>query len=393
MKTCKIFLIMISLAGFFLLPACKGGKDKPAETQEEILPDNIVEMNAQQMKMGNIEFGQIAAKTLAGKIKVNGQVTVDPQHYASVCAPLGGFVKSAGLLPGSFVKKGQVLATLENQEFIDIQQSYLESKSRLEFAEAELKRHSDLNQYEVYSKKNDQEVTAEYNSLKAQVKAIGQKLILIGIDPSGLRVDDISRSITVLSPIDGYLKAVNVNIGKYIEPKDVMFEIVGIDKLLLELDLFEKDANKVQAGQDISFIINNEEEEHHAKIYQVGKSVDSDRTFKIYAAVEGICKSVIPGMYVNAGIEVTSQTVTALPAEAIVSFDDKQFIFVYEKEKTEKGKPVTEFRIVEVMTGITDGNFTEIILPAGLDLTHARVVIKGAYNLLAAKKNAGEMSC
>ena len=98
-------------------------------------------------------------------------------------------------------------------------------------------------------------------------------------------------------------------------------------------------------------------------------------------------------MYVNAYIEESDNTVTTLPSEAIVSFDDKDYIFVFEKEKEEEGKPFTEYRMIEVKKGISGSGFTEIKLPEGFDYNSAKVVIKGAYNLLSAKKNAGEMAC
>jgi cobalt-zinc-cadmium efflux system membrane fusion protein len=98
-------------------------------------------------------------------------------------------------------------------------------------------------------------------------------------------------------------------------------------------------------------------------------------------------------MYVNAVIEASSIQVTALPSDAIVSFDDKNYIFVFDKSKVEKGNSMTEYRMVEVQKGVSDGGFTEVKLPKDIDVKTTKVVIKGAYNLLSAKKNAGEMSC
>ena len=136
-----------------------------------------------------------------------------------------------------------------------------------------------------------------------------------------------------------------------------MFEIVNSDKLLLELTLFDKDANKVSIGQHIRFFINNETEQHKAQIYQTGKSIGTDKTYKVYASVNGTCKNVLPGMYVNAIIETSDNKVTALPSEAIVSFDDKDYIFVFEKNKEEDGKPFTEYRMVQVHKGFSDNGF------------------------------------
>jgi len=387
----KLFYSVFILA----LVSCNSGTKTSEESKgvEENLPEDIVEMRADQVKLANIEMGLIEYRSLSATLKVNGVVSVSPQNLATVCMPMGGFVKSTSLLPGNSVSKGQTLAIVENQDFIDIQQNYLEAKNKLVFAESEFKRHSELFKNDVYSQQNVQEVTANYKSLEAQVKALEQKLLLIGIDPANLQENNISRTVPVVSPITGYVKSVNVNIGKYVSPSDVLFEIVNSDKLLLELTLFEKDAAKVFDGQKIRFFINNETDQHDAIVYQTGKLINSDKTYKVFANVISTCKNVLPGMYVNAIIETSGSQVASLPSEAIVSFDDKDYIFVYEKDKVEDGNPFTEYRMVQIQKGVADGGYTEVILQQGFDIKTAKVVVKGAYNLLSAKKNAGEMAC
>ncbi|MFN8254178.1 MAG: efflux RND transporter periplasmic adaptor subunit [Bacteroidales bacterium] len=390
------FILFAFVSAFMVsLVSCSSGAKSETENKEveEVIPEDIVELREDQVKLANIELGAIETRSLSGTLKVSGIVAAAPQNFATVSMPLGGFVKSTNLLPGNSVNKGQTLAILENQDFVDIQQNYLEAKSKLEYAEAEYNRQNELYKSDVSSKKNMQQVTTEYKSLKAQVKALEQKLALIGMNPANLHEDDISRSVALVSPISGFVKTVNVNIGKYVSPSDVLFEIVNSDKLFLELTLFEKDADKVSAGQKIRFFINNETDQHDAIIYQTGKSISADKTYKVYASVQGICKNVLPGMYVNAIIEATSNKVASLPSDAIVSFDEKDYIFVFEKNKEEEGKPFTEYRMIEVKKGVSDNGFTEIVLPEGFDFKAAKVVIKGAYNLLSAKKNAGEMAC
>jgi membrane fusion protein, heavy metal efflux system len=379
---------------FIALVSCNGSVKGTSDTKEvEVLPEDIVELRADQIKLAKIETGTIEMRSLSGKLKVSGTVSVAPQNLATVCMPMGGFVKSTTLMSGNLVRKGQVLAILENQEFVDIQQNFLEAKNRFEFAEADFKRHTELFKNDVYSAQNLQQVTSDYKNLKAQVKALEQKLALIGINPANLHEDDISSSVAVISPISGFVKAVNVNIGKFVAPADVLFEIVNSDKLFLELTMFEKDAGKVAAGQKIRFFINNETEQHDAVIYQTGKSIGTDKTYKVYASVPGVCKNVLPGMYVNAVIEASGNEVTALPSDAVVSFDDKDYIFVFDKNKEEGGKPFSEYRMIEIHKGVTDEGYTEVEFPEGFDIQTAKVVVKGAYNLLSAKKNAGEMSC
>jgi len=377
-----------------MLVSCKSDQKGDNEKETiEVLPDDIVELRADQEKLAGIQTGLIEMRSLSGTIKVNGTVTVAPRNLATVCMPIGGFVKSTSLIPGNAVTKGQPLAIIENQEFIDIQQNYLEARNKLEYAEAEYKRHAELYKEEVYSQKNLQQVTTDYKNLKAQVRALEQKLALIGINPSELNEDNITRTVSIPSPITGYIQTVNINIGKFVAPSDIMFEIINSDKLLIELVLFEKDADKVSAGQKIRFFINNETEQHEAIIYQTGKSVNSDRTYKIYATVSGTCKKVIPGMYVNAMIESGLKQVAAIPSDAMVSFDDKDYIFVFTRNKVENGNSYTEYRMIQVQKGIEDNGYTEIVLPEGFDIKTGKVVIKGAYTLLSAKKNAGEMAC
>ena len=386
-------LILFSGVIFFLLSCSKGNKTVVGPKIAEVLPEDIVELRADQIKLANIELGAVEMQFLGNILKVNGIISVAPQNLATVCMPLGGFIKNTTLLPGKAVSKGQTLAVIENQDFVDIQQNYLEAKNKLIFAEADFKRHTDLYKDDVYSEQNVQQVTVEYRNLKAMVKSLEQKLLLIGITPDQLREDNISSSVNLVCPIKGFLKSVNVNIGKYVSPTDVLFEIVNSDKLFLELTLFEKDADKVAAGQKIRFYINNETEEHEAVITQTGKSVSDDKTFRVYAAVTSSCKNLLPGMYVNAYIAESENKVTTLPSEAVVSFDDKDYIFIYEKEKEEAGFPFTEYKMIEVKKGVSGSGFTEIILPEGFNSGTAKVVTKGAYNLLSAKKNAGEMAC
>lgn len=394
MKTNNPFrLLLVLLCMTVIIYSCSTGTSAVATEEEEVLPDDIVELRADQIALAKVEFGSVEMREMGNTLRVNGTISCAPGNNATVCMPYGGFVKSTKLLPGNMVSRGQVLAEIENQDFVDLQQSYLEAKNKLSFAEAEYKRHSELFKNDVYSEQNLQQVTMEYKNLKGMVRSLEEKLKLIGIDPSELDEDHISGTVYLTSPIQGFLKSVNVNIGKYISPSDVLFEIVNSEKLYLQLTLFEKDASRVVSGQKAKFFINNEPESHQATITQAGKAIGDDKTFTVYASVTSQCKNLMPGMYCNVEIENASGTVPAVPSEAVVSFDDKDYVFIFEKEKTEDGNPFTEYRMLEVKKGASADGYTEIKFPEGFNPLAVKIVVKGAYNLLSAKKNAGEMAC
>ena len=390
----KFILLIIFSAFIFAMSSCNADSKELTETKEtENIPENIVELRDDQIKLANIETGSIEFRSLSGTLKATGMVASAPQNLALVSMPMGGFVKKTTLMPGASVVKGQTLAIIENQQFIEIQQNYLESKNKLEYAEADYNRQRELFKNEVSSAKNMQFITSEYKSLKIQVRALEQKLALIGINPSGLNENNISRSVALVSSISGFVKAVNVSIGKSVSESDILFEIVNTNNLFVELTLFEKDVNKVATGQNIRFFINNETEEHNAVVYQTAQSISDDKTYKVFATVQSKCKNVLPGMFVNAVIEADVHKVMSVPAAAIVSFDETDYIFVFEKNKEEEGKPFTEYRMIPITKGVSSGGYTQITIPEAFDYKTAKVVVKGAYNLLSAKKNAGEMAC
>lgn len=389
----KLFLILILTAVIGI--SCNSKKASTEENGEhEVLPANIVEMNEAQYKTAGIELGAIEQKALSSELKVNGLVNVSPQNLVSISAIMGGYVKSTTLVQGSPVAKGQVVAVIENTAFIELQQNYLESKSKLDYAEKEYFRQKELNKENVNSAKTLQMAAAEYQSLQSTVFALQQKLKMIGIEAKRLQVENISGSLTITSPISGYVKAVNVNVGKYVNPTDVMFEIVNTQNLTLELSLFEKDIAKVSIGQKISFSIPNAPGSvQTAVVYQVGKALNTDKTIKVYATIGNENKNLLPGMFVNASIKVQNDSLPALPDEAVLSFEDKNYIFVFAEKKKEGDKMVNWFKIVEVQKGVSTNGYSHVILPKDFDLKTLNIVIKGAYNLLSAMKNAGDMAC
>lgn len=250
----NIFLMLIVSAWFAL--SCNSKNETDDESSEhEVLPLNTVEMNDAQYKAADIVLGTAEQKVLSSELKVNGLVSVSPQNLVSVSAIMGGYIKSTALVQGSPVYMGQVVAVIENPEFIELQQNYLESKSKFDYAEAEYNRQKDLYNENVNSAKIYELAISEYKSLQSTVYALEKKLMLIGIDAEKLDAEKMSSTISVLSPINGYVKTVNVNVGKYVEATDVIVEIVNIQNLTLELTVFEKDIDKVSIGQKISFYL------------------------------------------------------------------------------------------------------------------------------------------
>jgi len=376
----KIFLFLFSLA--IVLFSCK---DKPKETttnkkEEET---SVVTLTPQQLEKAALQVSAVETKSINSRLQVNGMVDVPPQSMVSVSFPLGGYLKSTKLLPGLEVNKGEVLAVLEDPQFIQLQQDYLMAKSKLAYAEADYNRQKELSTSQAVSEKNLQMAKTEYESQKILVKALEQKLALININPAKLSENNITRSINVYSPIHGFVSKVNVNIGKYVSPTDVLFELVDPSDIHLNLTVFEKDAALLGIGQKVIAYNNNKPDEKHlAEIFLISRNVNEDRAVSVHCHFEDYDKKLLPGMYMNAIIEVKNKEAKAVPDDAIVRWQSKFYVFV--------AKGNNQFEMTEVLPGGSADGHTAITLAGNKSIDGLQIVTKNAYTLLMKLKNSAE---
>lgn len=371
------YLIIIPV--FFMI-SC-GGKatqETPAATVEL----TTISLTDVQIKNAGIAFGKLEARQVSSLLKVNGKIDVPPQNMVSISVPLGGYLKSTKLLPGMHVQKGEVIAIMEDQQYIQLQQDYLTAKSKIGYLENEYTRQKELNLSKAASDKVFQQAEADYNSQRVLITSLAEKLKLAGINPDKLSETNISRSINIHSPINGYVSAVNVNIGKYVSPTEVLFELINPTDIHLALTIFEKDLDKLFIGQKLVAYTNNRpDKKYHCEVLLIGKDLTAERSTAVHCHFEEYDKTLVPGTYMNAEIEVKNSKAMVLPEEAIVRFENRHYVFIK--------KPGNSFEMKEITVGNTDNGYVEI-LTTEEGLTGYEFVTKGAYSLLMSMKNTSE---
>lgn len=371
----KNIISIVSLS--VLLSAC-GNETKTAQTQTEQTPSAIVTLTNEQYKNAGIETGKLSTKNISSLLKVNGKIDVPPQSMVSVSVPLGGYLKSTKLLAGMHINKGEVLAVMEDAQYIQLQQDYLTAKAQFVLTESEYNRQKELNQSKATSDKVFEQAKASWQTQLVLIKSLEEKLKLIGLNPQKLKADNISNSINIYSPITGFVSAVNVNIGKYVNPSDVLFELVNPSDIHLTLSVFEKDINKLSIGQKLFAYTNtNPDKKYDCEIILISKNLSNQNSAEVHCHFEQYDKSLLPGMFMNAEIELSGNNAAALPSEAIVRFENKQYVFI--------AKDNNQFEMLEVKIGNNENGFTELIISE--ELKNQTFVTKGAYNLLMAMKN------
>jgi len=373
------FMLILAV---LLAYSCGSNKEEAATSQAETPVATLVSLDGDQLKNAGITLGKPEMKPISATLKLNGSIDVPPQNMVSISFPLGGYLKSSKLLPGMRVRKGETLAVMEDAQFIQIQQDYLLAKSKMALAEGEFLRQQALNADKASSDKVFQQAKNEFETQKIMVRALDEKLRLIGLNPNELSENNLSRSVSVRSPINGYVSKVNVNIGKFTAPTDVLFELVNPEDIHLALTVFEKDVAKLAIGQKVmAYTSDNPAKKYPAEILLISKSLDENRTAEVHCHFEKFDHSnLVPGMFMNAEVDVKTEKALVVPEGAVVRWQNQNYVFV------EAGNGA--FNMAPVELGIAQDGQQQII-PAE-DLGGKNVVLQNAYTLLMKLKNSAE---
>jgi len=378
--------ILYCLVSLVLLQACGNNEEKTAAnagSAKDVTPvdSTIVTLAAQQVSAVGVEVGHPQEENLNGVIVLQGTVDVAPQSLARISSPLGGYVKSTGMLPGLTVRKGQVLAVLEDMQFVQLQQDYLTAKTNLELATSDYDRQKELNASKASSDKIFQQARAEMERQRILISALGEKLKLIGITGSTLTSANVSKEIPVVAPISGFISKVNVAIGKYAAPTDVLFEIVNAEDLHLSLNVFEKDLPSIAIGEKVQAYTNSDPgKKSAATVFLINKAVDENRMAEVHCHFQHQPAALYPGMFMNAEVAVEGAKGLTVPDEAVVRWENKYYVFTEEASG--------RYKMNEIAPGI-HANGKQQVSSGSLN-TGSKVVVKNAFALLMKIKNKEE---
>lgn len=375
MKNIFLFTVLLSLI------SCSRVQNNPSvETGSQI---EKVKLSDEQFKNSGIVLGELRVGKIHEVFKASGKIEVPPQNIVSISVPLGGYLKSTKLLPGMHVAKGETLAIIEDLAYVSLQQEYLNARATLSLLEEDYNRQKELNTSKASSEKTLQEASTRYVNQKVAVKALAEKLLLIGINPDKLNETNLSRSIPVCSPINGFVAKVNVNVGKYTNPSDVLFELVNPDDIHLALNVFEKDVDKLFIGQKLVAYSNNyPDRKFPCEVILVAKNFSDDKSVMVHCHFDKYHQDLIPGMFMNAELDIPDKQGLLMPSSAIVQSDGKSIVFY----KTERNEFIPEE--VNVLSTVKDTAL--ISFATGFTTEGKQFVLKGSAGLMMKLKSSGE---
>ena len=419
-------LVSFALLSFFLF-SCGDKTGETEKSNEENVESEegsgVIELTEAQMNAVGITIGKIEKKNLRSVVKASGQLEVPPQNRAEVTTLISGVVKRIFVLEGNNVKKGQTLATIENPEFLRMQQEYLTSKSKFSYLEKEYARQKELSKENAGTGKVFQQTESDYNTEKAQLASLEKQLAQLNINVAKVSEGYFISEVPIVAPIGGTIGQIVINIGSFADQSKSLMTIIDNSQVHCDLLVYEKDLYKVKAGQKVNFILTNQNNKQIVgEIYGINQSFENQsKAIIAHAVIKNASKlGLIQGMYVSALIDVGDQVTTAVPVDAVVKSQGKEFIFVVESEEEEKASEggdqkekenekeneeekengseaeeneessgqVLRFKMVEVVTGVSDLGYVEIRSVEELS-ENVIVVTKGAFYILS-KTQGGE---
>jgi len=369
-----LYIVLFSFA--FL--AC-GNQEKNTTTKvEAAVNKSKITISKAQFESEKMEFGEISEQSFNTVIRTNGMIDVPPENKFSVNTFIGGYVTKIPLLIGDKVTKGQLVASLKSIEFVEMQQQYLEISEQLIYLKNEYTRQKTLFDEQITSQKNYLKAESIYKSNLATYNGLRQKLQMININPDAVERGEITSTINLYAPINGYITKVNVSNGTFISSANELLEIVNTNHIHLELSVFEKDILKIKKEQKILFKVPEASDKvHDAEVHLVGTSISNDRTIKVHGHIHEEEKTkFITGMFVEADIICDSKKEISLPKSAIIKNENSYFALVLKDKKGNK----YQFEKVKLNIGLQDENYVQVKNYAIVE--NKKVLTKGVFMLL-----------
>ncbi len=379
------YIKSIFLLSALIFIGCNQGEKTESQETEIHTAEERIHVSKAQFASAKMEIGSLTEKPFAQTVKTSGMIDVPPQSKAVISAFSGGYIKNTPLLIGDKVTKGQRLVTLENPEFITMQQSYLETAEQLSYLKSEYERHKTMLEENITSQKSFLKAESDYKTSLARTNSLKKNLQMLNINPEAVLAGNIVSQVSIFSPISGYVTDVFVNTGSYVSPSDKIMEIINTDHIHLELKVFEKDLIHIKKDQEILFKVPEASQEYYkGDVHLVGTSINpNSRVALVHGHLDHDNDAHFStGMFVEAEIVTGASTVLALPEEAVIELEDAYFVLLLESENNEE----YEFHPIEVKVKQTYNGFTSFETELPLEGTY---LTKGGFVLLQVEDTGG----
>ena len=409
----RIILIVavtaIAWAGFAFFAKQTGSEAHAHEEHEhEEVDFDHIPLTAKQVSTVDLKMGEAVEREMDATIDAKGSLVLRAQAMGDVASLMGGIVKSISVKEGQFVQKGQVVATVENTDVVSLQREYYSAAKECELARIDMERQKLLAQNGAGIKRSLQQAQKDYHVAHANMLGIGRQLAQMGISIAAVAKGRFTTAFPLRAPISGVVSEMTASLGSYADMQTPLMKIRNTQAVECDLNVFEKDLAKIKVGNRVTLNLTNQPGvKLSGTVYGMNQYFnDNSKSVAVHvkldaASVKSYLHStsgnthggkLFAGMYVSGKIATGSQQCLALPSQAIVNSDGKQYVFALNGAPS-KGN--YSFSRHEVTTGASDGKYTEVklcdhLLKGKDGAAGKKIVTENAYYLASLTGEHGE---
>lgn len=356
---------VLALVGFTYMSQSKAGESSSNEAADETDFFNIP-LTERQVKTAGLSFGHAEDRDIDATLTANGQIILRAKDKGNVASLMGGIVKSIYVTDGQYVRKGQTVAMVENTDVVSLQREYYSASKDCEFARLDMQRQQTLDKSGAGIKRNLQEAEKEYNIARAKMQGIAQQLAQMGVTTASASRGRFITTFPVKAPISGTVSNITASLGSYADMQTPLMTIRDNSAVECDLNVYEKDINKVKVGDPVLLTLTNEPgTKIYGKVYGMNQYfTDGTKSVAVHVRLEcskfnGQRSALFDGEYVNGSIAIGCQRSKTLPSSAIIRSDGKSYIFALNGKPDKQGY---HFSRHEVTTGATGNGYTAVTL-------------------------------
>jgi RND family efflux transporter MFP subunit len=316
----------------------------------------------------SVEVGAVKRADMAEKMTVVGNL-IGAATVESV-PKVAGRLESVSVRLGDRVKRGQMLAKIEDRELLEqvrqAQAAYEVSAATIRQREADLRlaqtnldRSKNLYERQLIPKQTFDDTEARYQAAAAQLD-----LAKAQHSQADARLDELKINVAntvITSPVNGFIGKRTLDPGAWVTPNSALLSVVDISLVRLVANIIEKDLRRISVGQRADVEVDAfPSETFRGRIARISPVLDpATRTAQIEVEIENSQFRLKPGMYarVNFTVEQRSNALV-VPANALVDVQGTRGVFQPNGD-TAKFKPVTvglsDEKLVEVSEGLSEG--------------------------------------
>ncbi len=201
----KIFLLLI--IALLFIAGCK----RAEQTEEQSTDSNLVELNS--IQMNQITLDTVKIREERTDLVLSGKVSFDRDYLSPVYSLVGGNVLKLNVSLGDYVTKGQTLAILRSGDVSDYVGQSAVAEAQVKTAQRNLDIANELFKTKVYSEKDVMQAQNDYKSAVATLNKVQTYLKNYKVTDK-----DTTATITITSPIDGYIVSKSINEGMNVRP-------------------------------------------------------------------------------------------------------------------------------------------------------------------------------